>query len=83
MDNQKSEKTSEPIPETEFEGEKYIATPVAIDICKTHSKTNWQEHGFYIDNHDGTVSCEFCPFGAKLGGYFRVLDGKIVDLRSL
>lgn len=68
------------LPDSEFEGEKYSGLMKAFPICSTHSRTSWKEHNFYVDNHDGTISCEFCPWGAKLGGNLRVHEGKIVDL---
>ena len=69
------------LPDTEFEGEKYSFSPVNIPICGSHTKGG--TGGQFTDNHDGTVSCKFCPFGARLGGYYRILDERIVDLRTL
>lgn len=65
-----------------WEGEKYSATPRAIEMCSTHGRGDLS-HGGFIDNHDGTVSCRFCPFGAILPGYMRVHEGRVVDLREL
>jgi len=59
-----------------------LNTPKNIGICNTHFK-KWHKHDGYIDNYDGTVSCKFCPWGAVLPGYMRVLDEKIIDLREL
>lgn len=55
------------------DAEKYSGKPVRVKICKKH---------FYIDNHDGTVTCKFCPWGTKLPGYMRLLNNKLIDLRS-
>jgi hypothetical protein len=65
------------------EAEVYTAHPVNIPICSTHSKQNWTTHKGYNDNHDGTISCQYCPFGARINtGWYRVLNGEIVDLRN-
>ena len=61
--------------------EKQLNRPKRIDICASHVK--WHKHDGYIDNHDGTISCKFCPWGAVLPGYMRVYNGKIVDFRKL
>jgi len=55
---------------------------VPLNICPTHTKEEWTNHHGYIDNHDGTVSCKFCPWGTYLPGYMRCLGEKIVDLRT-
>lgn len=63
--------------------EKHVSEKTeAVKICDTHSKDKWVDHLGYVDNHDGTVSCKFCPWGFRLPGYMRVHEGKIVDLRS-
>jgi len=59
-----------------------LNTPKRIGLCDSHFK-KWHKHNGYKDNLDGTISCKFCPWGAILPGYMRVLDGKIVDLRRL
>lgn len=53
-----------------------------IRICAEHTPTGWVK-GEYFDNKDGTVSCKFCCWGARLPGYMRCIEGKIVDLRSM
>lgn len=58
-------------------------TPVAINLCSSHSKDEWLGHTGYIDNHDGTISCKFCPWGTPLAGYYKCFEGKIIDLRTL
>jgi len=63
--------------------EKQLNKPKKIDICETHVKNKWLKHDGYIDNHDGTMSCSYCPWGGVLPGYLRVYKGKIVDLRKL
>lgn len=66
-----------------WEGAKTFKTlPVSINICSTHDKKNWIEHVGYINNHDGTIRCKYCPWGSKLPGYYRVIDERIVDLRG-
>lgn len=54
--------------------------PRDIPICD-HSKKNWM-NGSYVDNHDGTITCQSCPWGARLSGRYRILDGKVVDLKD-
>ena len=50
----------------------FKAQPVALCEPKGHE---------YVSHVDGTVTCAKCPWGTRLPGYMRVLDGKIVDLR--
>lgn len=57
-----------------------LNTPKVIGLCATHFK-KWIDHEGYVDNHDGTVSCKFCPWGSILPGYLKVKDEKIIDLR--
>lgn len=54
-----------------------------IHICETHTKERFMEHTGYIANPDGTIRCKFCDWGSFLPGYYRVLNGKVIDLRSL
>ena len=63
------------------EGQRYSHKPVPLRICKTHGK-NWMKHVGYIDNH-GTISCKWCSWGTTTPGYLRVVDGRIIDLRSI
>lgn len=68
----------------EFWGEdavSYVSKGKRIPICTTHGK-KWMDHVGYIDNHDGTASCKFCPYGFLLPGYLRIMDEKVFDLRS-
>lgn len=66
------------------DAETQFTRPVNIPICDTHKKENWMKHEGYIDNKDGTVSCQICPWGARINtGRYRVLEGKIVDLWNL
>lgn len=53
-----------------------------ISVCPTHAKDNWLTHRGYRDGHDGTATCMFCGWGTPLAGYYRVLDERIVDLRT-
>jgi len=62
--------------------EKQSHTPVKVKICDEHFNEKWVSKS-YIDNHDGTVSCKFCPWGTRLPGYIRVYQERIVDLRDL
>jgi len=57
--------------------------PIPISICPTHTKDTWMTHKGYKDNHDGTISCIFCPWGTRLPGYIRLVNGVPVDLRTL
>jgi len=65
-----------------WEGEKYGDLKRDVRICASHTREDLS-HKDFIDNHDGTVSCKYCPFGAILPGYMRVHEGRIVDLRKL
>lgn len=65
----------------EVKDEGVISTLKDIAICESHTKDTWTQ-GTYVDNHDGTVTCKFCPQGYRLAGYMRCINEKIVDLRS-
>ena len=65
------------------DAEKHINKPKTIPLCETHTRDLWVNHIGYVDNHDGSVSCKFCPWGTRLPGYMRFHDGRIVDLRTL
>lgn len=75
------------LPETRNEywegAETSLNRPKPIELCSSHSKDNWTEHRGYKDNHDGTISCKFCPWGTPLAGWYRVHEERIVDLRTL
>lgn len=58
-------------------------SPRQIKLCSDHGRKTWDKHEGYINNGDGTISCDRCPFGTKIPGYLRVLNGKIVDLRRV
>lgn len=62
--------------------ETQLNTPKKIGICDSHFK-KFEKHDGYVDNHDGTISCKFCPWGCRLPGYMRLYNGKVVDLRRL
>ena len=84
----KSPKNLSELPESsdiEFwgDGQKFRHSPIPIELCKTHTGKNWMEHIGYIDNHDGTVSCKWCPWGTRLPGYMKCVNGRIMDLRSI
>jgi len=70
------------LPKEEFEGEAYTSELKPVGICPTHDRRDLTKHTGYVDNKDGTVTCMYCPFGARLDGFMRVIDGKIVDLRT-
>lgn len=66
-----------------WEGEKHAHKGTPIEICSVHTREHWHEATGYLDNRDGTVSCRFCPWGTTLPGYLRVLEGRVIDLRTL
>ena len=67
-----------------WQGENHSDRLTPLTICSTHTLDNWTDlSNRYIDNYDGTVSCSFCPWGKRLAGYYRCIDGKIVDLRNV
>ena len=79
-------KTPSPLPQSNdefWDGDKLSCTPVQIPICQTHTKETWMTHKGYRDNRDGTVGCIFCSWGTFLPGYMRMINGVIVDLRTL
>lgn len=65
------------------EGQRYSSTPRPVRICDTHAKNNWMSHIGYIDNHDGTITCKWCPWGTIVAGYLKVVNERIIDLRSI
>lgn len=81
-DNQSNQKESNEFVLSTPEGA-VIQKEVVIPICETHTKDNWFTHVGYLDNKDGTVTCQRCPWGCQLPGYMRCYEGKIVDLRSV
>lgn len=52
-----------------------------IKLCELHTKDNWREFTDYRFEN-GCAVCNQCGWGTPLAGYFRVLNGKIVDLRG-
>lgn len=62
--------------------EKYISNPIVTQVCPTHTKELWKSHVGYIDNKDGTASCEKCNWGFRIPGYMRIHNKRIVDLRD-
>lgn len=73
-----------PSSDNEFwDGEVIRTTPQSIEICKTHSRDNYRSHRGYINRHDGTVGCIYCPWGALLPGHLRVEAGKLINLDEL
>jgi len=57
-------------------------TPVRVNLCSTHTRENWTTHTGYVWNADGSISCQHCPWGTKLAGYYRVQNGCVIDLRT-
>jgi len=65
-----------------WDGEKHKQVSKPVKICKTHTEENWKTHkGYTYDN--GVIKCTRCSWGTRLPGYYRVLDGEVVDLREL
>jgi hypothetical protein len=62
--------------------EKYIAHPIVFQVCPTHTKETWKDHVGYIDNKDGTASCEKCNWGFRVPGHMRIYNKRVVDLRD-
>ncbi len=86
--NDKSQKNLSDLPESsdlEFwgEGQRSSHRAIPTKICHYHKGNDWLKEGGYIDNHDGTISCKWCPWGTTIPGYLKVVEGRIVDLRSL
>lgn len=86
MNDQKSRKNLSDLPtsdDLEFwgEGQRTRHSPVSVKICDTHGK-NWMKHTGYIDNH-GSIACKWCPWGTTTPGYYKVLNERIIDLRSV
>jgi hypothetical protein len=86
--NDQSPKNLPDLPESsdkEFwgEGQRYSHKPIPIKVCHIHTGKEWKKHGGYIDNHDGTITCKWCPWGTRIPGYLKVVDGRIIDLRSI
>ena len=70
------------LPKDEFEGETYTSNPIVSHVCPTHTRETWKTHVGYIDNKDGTASCETCHWGFRIPGYMRVWNRRVVDLRE-
>lgn len=75
-------KEIKPIPETEY-GERIenLTMPSKIVACENHKK-NWME-GTYELGKDNSITCKECGWGAYIPGYMRLVEGKLVDLRTL
>lgn len=73
------------LPESKSEfwqdGEKIPMVKIPVTLCDTHGR-NWKDHKGYKDNHDGTASCMYCPWGFIIPGYVRIHEGKAYDLRD-
>lgn len=64
-----------------WDGEKQYNHPRPIAICETHTRENWMTHLDYTFK-DGVLECTRCPWGTRLPGYMKWLNGKVIDLRS-
>ena len=88
MNEQKSPKNLSELPpssDLEFwgEGQRFAHKPIPLKICKTHGGKGWLSHVGYVDNHDGTITCKWCPWGTTMAGYLKVINGRVMDLRSI
>lgn len=61
----------------------YHHTPRQVKFCSDHGRKTWDKHDGYINNNDGTVSCNQCGWGTPLPGYMKCHEGKIIDLRRV
>lgn len=86
MNDQKSQKNLSELPassDIDFwaDGQRFSHKAIPVKICGTHGK-KWMKHTGYIDNH-GTITCKWCPWGTTTPGYLKVLNERIIDLRSV
>jgi len=87
--NEKTQSQLPPLPssgDAEFwgEGETYLSQNRDVSsVCRVHTKERWKECTEYIDNKDSSISCRVCGWGTPIAGYYRVLYGKVIDLRTL
>lgn len=63
--------------------ESYKEERKEIPFCLTHTKDNWLDHVGYRQEADGSVTCKFCPWGTRMPGYYRVQNGRVIDLRTI
>lgn len=70
-----------PIPNEEYIGEKLPDIKGNVHICPIHTKKDWML-GEY-EQVRGGIKCKNCAWGTRIPGYMRVLDGKIIDLRTI
>lgn len=66
-----------------WDGEKFVCSPTRINICSTHTRENWMTHKGYKYDYAGSINCIFCSWGTKIPGYMRIINGVVVDLRTL
>lgn len=78
-----TKKKPDELTEEAFDGEVMHHKAQNIALCATHSKEKWLTHEGYVANSDGTISCSLCPWGTPLAGFYRVHEGKVIDLRTL
>lgn len=87
MDTDQKSKLADfpPSDDLEFwgEGQRHRHQVIPIPICKGHNGKKWLEMTGYIDNHDGTIFCKWCPWGTQMPGYIKCVDGRIIDLWSI
>lgn len=87
MSEKNSKKLSD-LPEStdlEFwgEGQRFSHRAKPVKICYYHKGNEWMKYQGYTDNHDGTVSCQWCSWGSRIPGYLKVISGRVMDLRNL
>ena len=66
-----------------WDGDKLSCTPTPIHICPTHTKETWMTHKGYQYDSNGCIVCKFCSWGTRVPGYYRLVNGVVVDLRTL
>lgn len=66
-----------------LDAQRMASQAVPVQICQTHRKDNWMTHQGYVQEPDGTLLCLYCPWGTKSPGRYRVIEGKLIDLRDL
>lgn len=55
--------------------------PIPIELCAVHTRKDWMKGEDYTQDARGIV-CRKCGWGTQVPGFYRVLDGKVIDLRS-
>lgn len=63
------------------ESDKHINKLKQINVCD-HNTDNWKSFKNYVTVRKG-IMCRICGWGTMLPGYYRVSNGRVVDLRGL